>query len=76
MSSLKEAIWWTEYVIRHKGANFIRSPTKDYPLYQYIYMDLILIVLLIIFMLYLILKRIIYSMLNLMANVYKKLKAV
>lgn len=26
MTRLKRAIWWTEYVIRHKGAKHFKSP--------------------------------------------------
>ncbi|KAF2903762.1 hypothetical protein ILUMI_02412 [Ignelater luminosus] len=40
MSGLQRAIWWTEYVIRHKGARHLRSPALDLPLYQYLLLDL------------------------------------
>nr|WEU75317.1 uridine diphosphate-glycosyltransferases 340F1 [Glyphodes pyloalis] len=28
-TSLERAVWWTEYVIRHRGAKHLRSPTAD-----------------------------------------------
>ncbi|KAF2893558.1 hypothetical protein ILUMI_12612, partial [Ignelater luminosus] len=41
MTGLERAIWWTEYVIRHKGAKHLRSPAIDLPLYQYFLLDVI-----------------------------------
>ncbi|KAF5287360.1 hypothetical protein FQA39_LY15963 [Lamprigera yunnana] len=41
MTGLEKAIWWTEYVIRHKGATHLRSPLLDVPTYQYYLMDVI-----------------------------------
>ncbi|XP_065170478.1 LOW QUALITY PROTEIN: UDP-glycosyltransferase UGT5-like [Atheta coriaria] len=37
MTPLERAIWWTEYVLRHKGAQHLKGPTI--PLYQYYYFD-------------------------------------
>ncbi|KAK5639920.1 hypothetical protein RI129_010731 [Pyrocoelia pectoralis] len=39
MTGLERAVWWTEYVIRHKGAPHLKSPLKDYPWYQYLLLD-------------------------------------
>ncbi|KAJ3662472.1 hypothetical protein Zmor_006820 [Zophobas morio] len=41
MSGLEKAVWWTEYVIRHKGAKHLKSPAVDVPLYQYLLLDVI-----------------------------------
>lgn len=41
MSGLEKAVWWTEYVIRHKGAKHLRSPLLDVPWYQYLLLDVI-----------------------------------
>ncbi|XP_025834187.1 UDP-glucuronosyltransferase 1-10 isoform X6 [Agrilus planipennis] len=41
MSGLDTAIWWIEYVIRHKGAKHLRSPLLDLPLYQYLLLDVL-----------------------------------
>ncbi|KAF5287796.1 hypothetical protein FQA39_LY15732 [Lamprigera yunnana] len=39
--SLEKAVWWTEYVIRHKGAKHLRSPLLDIPTYQYYLLDVV-----------------------------------
>ncbi|XP_018573571.1 UDP-glucuronosyltransferase 2B7-like [Anoplophora glabripennis] len=41
MTGLEKAIWWTEYVIRNKGAKHLRNPAADLPLYQYYLLDVI-----------------------------------
>ncbi|KAF5287653.1 hypothetical protein FQR65_LT12181 [Abscondita terminalis] len=41
MSGLDRAVWWVEYVIRHKGAGHLRSPVLDIPFYQYYLIDVI-----------------------------------
>ncbi|XP_046751365.1 uncharacterized protein LOC124414461 [Diprion similis] len=42
--SLENAVWWTEHVIRHKGAPHLHSTTADDPWYQRQDMDLIFII--------------------------------
>ncbi|XP_069686786.1 UDP-glucosyltransferase 2-like [Periplaneta americana] len=39
--SLDRAVWWTEYVIRHKGAHHLRSAALDIKWYQYLLLDVI-----------------------------------
>lgn len=41
MTGLEKAVWWTEYVIRNKGAKHLRNPAVDIPLYQYFLLDVI-----------------------------------
>ncbi|XP_031331146.1 UDP-glucuronosyltransferase 1-2-like, partial [Photinus pyralis] len=41
MTGTEKAVWWTEYVIRHKGARHLRSPLLDIPWYQYLLLDVI-----------------------------------
>lgn len=41
MTGLDRAVWWTEYVIRHKGKTLFRSGIHDIPLYQYLLLDVI-----------------------------------
>lgn len=36
---LERSIYWTEYVIRHKGAYHLQSPAKDLNLFQYYLID-------------------------------------
>lgn len=44
MSPIETAIYWIEYVIRHKGAHHLRSPAVVMPWYQYLLIDVILVV--------------------------------
>ncbi|KAK5638202.1 hypothetical protein RI129_012497 [Pyrocoelia pectoralis] len=46
MTGLERAVWWSEYVIRHKGAKHLRSPLLDLPWYQYLFLDVIAVLLL------------------------------
>lgn len=41
---LERALYWTEYVIRHKGAYHLQSPAKDLTFFQYYMFDVILFV--------------------------------
>jgi glucuronosyltransferase len=41
MSPMDTAIYWTEYVIRHRGAPHMRTAGADLPLYQYLLLDVI-----------------------------------
>ncbi|CAH4031734.1 unnamed protein product [Pieris brassicae] len=42
-SPLERAIYWTEYVIRHKGAYHLQSPAKDLNFIQYYSLDILFI---------------------------------
>ncbi|CAH0545933.1 unnamed protein product [Brassicogethes aeneus] len=39
MSGLETAVWWIEYVLRHKGTEHIKSGFIDMPFYQYYLLD-------------------------------------
>lgn len=41
MTGLESAVWWTEYVIRHKGAPYFRNRVIDMPWYEYFLLDVI-----------------------------------
>lgn len=41
MTSLDKAIFWTEYIIRHKGAKHLEFPGRNVPYYQQYCLDLI-----------------------------------
>ncbi|CAH1179974.1 unnamed protein product [Phaedon cochleariae] len=43
MKSLDRAIWWIEYVLRHKGTKHLRSPTVDVSWIEYFMLDVIFI---------------------------------
>ena len=44
LSPMDTAIFWIEYVARHKGAVNLKPPTVDMPLYQYLMLDAIFVV--------------------------------
>ena len=41
LTPLQKAVYWTEYVIRHKGAPHLRSAVLDLAWYQYFLLDVI-----------------------------------
>ncbi|XP_031341942.1 UDP-glucuronosyltransferase 2B1-like isoform X2 [Photinus pyralis] len=43
MTGMERAVWWTEYVIRHKGAEHLNSPIKDFPWYKYLLLDVLVV---------------------------------
>jgi glucuronosyltransferase len=48
MTSRERAVWWTEYVIRHKGTKHLEYPGRLMPLYQKFWLDFIGILLIIL----------------------------
>lgn len=70
ISTLDKAVYWVEYVIRHKGAHHLRSPAVDLPWYQYYLLDVIAFIVSILFvfafMFYFITKRILRFVFNLL----------
>lgn len=51
MTSREKAVWWTEYVIRHKGANHLKFPGRLVPFYQRYCLDVILTLSIVIYLL-------------------------
>jgi glucuronosyltransferase len=43
LTPLEQAVYWTEYVIRHKGAPHLRSAVLDLAWYQYFLLDVIVV---------------------------------
>lgn len=39
MTGLEKAIWWTEYVIRNRGAEYLKSTDADFPWYKFLLLD-------------------------------------
>jgi glucuronosyltransferase len=44
LTPLEQAVYWTEYVIRHKGAPHLRSAALDLAWYQYFLLDVIAVI--------------------------------
>ncbi|KAB0792025.1 hypothetical protein PPYR_13986 [Photinus pyralis] len=49
MTGLERAVWWIEYVLRHKGAKHLQSPAISLPFYQHYFLDVIAVLVLIVF---------------------------
>ncbi|KAJ9601566.1 hypothetical protein L9F63_000309, partial [Diploptera punctata] len=49
ISPMDQAVFWTEYVIRHKGAPHMRSAALDLTWYQYFLLDVLAVFILLIF---------------------------
>jgi glucuronosyltransferase len=43
LTPLEQAVYWTEYLIRHKGAPHLRSAVLDLAWYQYYLLDVIVV---------------------------------
>lgn len=74
---LERAVYWTEYVLRHKGAIHLQSPAKDMGLVQYYLLDVILIMGVLLVFMYFIAKyllKLIYRLLttNMSLKIFKK----
>lgn len=52
MSGLEKVIWWTEYVIRNKGAAYLRSVAADTPYWKYLLLDVVAALLIVAAVLY------------------------
>jgi len=61
MSPMDTAIYWTEYVIRHRGAPHMRTAGADLPLYKYLLLDvtaaLVTAMLTVVYVIYFMLKK-------------------
>lgn len=45
MPPLETALYWIDYVIRYKGAHFMKTAAVGMPFYQYYLLDVILFIL-------------------------------
>lgn len=41
MSGLEKVVWWTEYVIRHQGAPYLRNPRADISWFDFLILDVV-----------------------------------
>lgn len=47
---LDTAIYWIEYVIRHKGAKHLRTAAIDLPWYSYYMLDILVVIIILLAM--------------------------
>lgn len=57
MSPQQSILYWTEYVFRHKGAPHLKSHALNLPLYQYLLLDVIAILLILAIIILLIVRK-------------------
>jgi len=57
MSQEKSVVYWTEYVIRHKGAQHLKSQALNLTWYQYFLLDVIALIILFMFIVVLIILK-------------------
>lgn len=43
-TALQRVLWWTEYVLRHGGAKHLRAPGANISYYEYLEIDVVLVV--------------------------------
>ena len=43
MTGLEKFVWWSEYVIRHKGAEHLRSPAADFTWFDYLLLEVVVV---------------------------------
>lgn len=41
MTGLDKVVWWTEYVIRNRGAPYLRSPRADVSWFEFLILDVV-----------------------------------
>lgn len=73
---LEKAVFWTEYVIRHKGAPHLRSGARDLNFFQYYLLDVTAAILTVILLFLYMVVRIFKSILNCICNRGKSSKKV
>lgn len=74
MSALDTAVYWVEYVIRHRGAHHLRSAAVDLPWYQFYLLDVIAFIMFVIVSFVFVCSYIIIRMMRLMFNLLKSNK--
>lgn len=76
MTPMETAVYWTEYVIRHKGAPHLQSIAATLPWYQNLLLDVIGFCLLVMIASLYVLKLVVRNVLGLMKSLFssKKIK--
>lgn len=59
LKGLDKVIWWIEHVIRHKGAEHLRSSAADMTFFEYFMLDVVAVIFLILIILFFVLYKIV-----------------
>ncbi|XP_069691990.1 UDP-glucosyltransferase 2-like [Periplaneta americana] len=73
-SALDRAVFWTEYVIRHKGAPHLRPASTELYWYQYLLLDVILFLLVLVILSVLIIYYALIALYRIAASTFKHRK--
>lgn len=57
LKGLDKAMWWIEYVIRHKDVSHLRSRAADMSFFEYFMVDVILFCLAVLFVIIYVIKK-------------------
>merc|ERR1712179_17722 len=71
-SPLDRAVYWSEYVLRHKGARHLRSEAASMPMHQYLLLDVMLVITLVIITIMIILYFIVKKIVHIAMSAFKK----
>lgn len=74
MSAAQLVAYWTEYVIRHKGAPHLKSQALNLTWYQYFLLDVIGVLLILVFIVFFITYRLLKFIYKYFLNDSKKIK--
>ncbi|KAK9886006.1 hypothetical protein WA026_014792 [Henosepilachna vigintioctopunctata] len=72
MTGIEKAIWWTEYVIRNKGAKHFKYPISNIPFYQRYLLDVFLVVMMSISILLYLIKSAVFMIIRIFSSKNKK----
>ncbi|XP_022164366.1 UDP-glucuronosyltransferase 2B2-like [Myzus persicae] len=75
MSPASSVVFWTEYVIRHKGAPHLTSHAINLPWYQYYLLDLISLILVLIVVVFFVSYRFLKSVTKYFSNYSRNIKS-
>jgi len=67
----EEIIYWTEYVIKHKGAHHLKTAALQLSWYQYFLIDVLIAVMLIVIVIFRVICMIFKLIRNTLCNFYK-----
>lgn len=64
MVGLEKVVWWTEYVLRHRGAPHLRSALADVSLTEYLLLDVLFVFLIVLLTVLFVLYKVSTSLIN------------
>ena len=72
MTAIDTAVWWTEYVLRNRGAPTLRSPAVNMSWIEFLMIDVLLMLYFVLFVAYWLVKKSFKYIFKGTANKHKK----